>query len=72
LFTFILIFLAVLVAAAALWYTIQLAKKQKTYTKDEVNPAVTRHTAVLNPVFLAIIAFSVIVTIMIYIGYFVY
>ncbi|MBY6036440.1 hypothetical protein KUV80_07240 [Fictibacillus nanhaiensis] len=70
--TLILILLSVLVAAAGLWWTIQIGRKQKTYTEDKVNPAVTRHTALLNPVFIAIFAFTVIITIMIYIAYFVY
>ncbi|KZE69430.1 hypothetical protein AWM68_03960 [Fictibacillus phosphorivorans] len=70
--TLILILLSVLVAAGGLWWTIQIGRKQKTYTQDKVNAAVTRHTAVLNPIFIALIAFTVVIAIMIYIAYFVY
>ncbi|MDR7071895.1 hypothetical protein [Fictibacillus barbaricus] len=70
-FTLILI-LSVLILAGGLWWTLQLAKKQKSYTKDEINPAVARHTALFNPVFLTYIGFTVVVIVIIYIAYFVY
>jgi ABC-type Fe3+ transport system permease subunit len=72
LFTLFFILLAVLVAAAGLWWTMKVAKKQKVYTEDEVNPAVSRHPAVLNPVFIAIAGFSIAVILIIYIAFFVY
>jgi hypothetical protein len=64
--------LFVLILGAGLWWTIKLANKQKGYTEDEVNPAVTRHTALLNPVLLTYIGFTVVVTVIIYIAFFVY
>jgi hypothetical protein len=64
--------MAVLVAAAGLWWTMKVAKKQKVYTEDEVNPAVSRHTALLNPVFIALGGFSIAVILIIYIAFFVY
>ncbi|MFE1244863.1 hypothetical protein ACFW35_12075 [Fictibacillus sp. NPDC058756] len=71
-FTLFFILLAVLVAAAGLWWTMKVAKKQKVYTEDEVNPAVSRHTALLNPVFIALGGFSIAVILIIYIAFFVY
>ncbi|ANX11944.1 hypothetical protein ABE41_007980 [Fictibacillus arsenicus] len=71
-FTLFFILLAVLVAAAGLWWTMKVAKKQKVYTEDEVNPAVSRHTALLNPVFIALAGFSIAVILIIYIAFFVY
>ncbi|GGB59601.1 hypothetical protein [Fictibacillus barbaricus] len=71
-FTMLFILLSVLVAAAGLWYTMKLTKKQKVYTEDEVNPAVSRHTALLNPVFIALAGFTVAIALIIYIAYFVY
>jgi hypothetical protein len=64
--------MAVVVAAAGLWWTMKVAKKQKVYTEDEVNPAVSRHTALLNPVFIALGGFSIAVILIIYIAFFVY
>jgi hypothetical protein len=72
LFTLFFISMAVLVAAAGLWWTMKVAKKQKVYTEDEVNPAVSRHTALLNPVFIALGGFSIAVILIIYIAFFVY
>jgi hypothetical protein len=68
----LLFILFALILGAGLLWTFQLAKKQKTYTKDGVNPAVTRHTVLFNPVFLTYVAFSVIVTVIVYIAFFVY
>ncbi len=70
-FTLILI-LSVLIMAGGLWWTIQIGRKQKTYTQDKVNAAVSRHTAVLNPIFLTYIGFTAVVIIIIYIAFFVY
>jgi predicted MFS family arabinose efflux permease len=72
LFTLIFISMGALVVAAGLWWTIKVAKKQKVYTEDEVSPAVSRHPAVLNPVFLTYIGFTVVVIVIIYIAFFVY
>lgn len=71
-FTMFFILLSVLVAAAGLWWTMKVAKKQKVYTEDEVNPAVSRHTALFNPVFIAIAGFTIVVILIIYIAFFVY
>jgi predicted MFS family arabinose efflux permease len=72
LFTLVFISMGALVVAAGLWWTIKVAKKQKVYTEDEVNPVVSRHPAVLNPVFLTYIGFTVVVIVIIYIEFFVY
>lgn len=71
-FTLIFISLGALVVAAGLWWTMKVAKKQKVYTEDEVNPAVSRHPAVLNPIFITYIGFTVVVIVIIYIAFFVY
>jgi predicted MFS family arabinose efflux permease len=72
LFTLVFISMGALVVAAGLWWTIKVAKKQKVYTEDEVNPVVSRHPAVLNPVFLTYIGFTVVVIVIVYIAFFVY
>ncbi|MBN3554881.1 hypothetical protein JYA63_11430 [Fictibacillus nanhaiensis] len=71
-FTLFFILLSVLVAAVGLWWTMKIAKKQKVYTEDEVNPAVSRHTALLNPVFIALAGFTIVIGLIIYIAYFIY
>ncbi|WP_137789955.1 hypothetical protein [Bacillus sp. E(2018)] len=71
-FTLFFILLSVLVAAAGLWWTMKIAKKQKVYTEDEVNPVVSRHTALLNPVFIALAGFTIVIGLIIYIAYFIY
>lgn len=71
-FTLFFISMAVPVVVAGLWWTMKVAKKQKVYTEDEVNPAVSRHTALLNPVFITYIGFSVVVIVIVYIAFFVY
>ncbi|MCM3718610.1 hypothetical protein [Fictibacillus phosphorivorans] len=71
-FSLFFISLAVIVVAAGLWMTMKVARKQRVYNEDEVNPAVSRHPATLNPIFLALLGFAVIITIIIYIAFFVY
>jgi hypothetical protein len=68
----LLFILFALILGGGLWWTFKLGGKQKVYAKDEVNPAVTRHTALFNPVFLTYAAFVVVVTVIIYIAFFVY
>ncbi|MBD7963263.1 hypothetical protein [Fictibacillus norfolkensis] len=63
--------LTVLIVGLGFWWTWKLGKKQQTsYTEDEVNPAVTRHTALLNPILLTYIGMAIAFVIIIYVVYF--
>ncbi|MFC7371684.1 hypothetical protein ACFQPF_08345 [Fictibacillus iocasae] len=63
--TLILLGLAAIILAVGLIWTYQLGKTQKQPADNKIAPAISRHTVVLNPIFLALVLFAVIVWIMI-------
>ncbi|MFC0189239.1 hypothetical protein ACFFJY_13125 [Fictibacillus aquaticus] len=63
--TLILLGLSAIILAGGLIWTYQLGKTQKQHADNKIPSAISRHTVVLNPIFLALILFGVVVWIMI-------